>query len=384
MAVELEAEIAIYERKFPPTDPVEARLVHRSALSSLRWTRLAQAELAESYARERHARRRWALARRRRVRRLLAQLHDPQHPDPSGARDALRQTSLGCRYLAREHARLAEVLDHRGALTPREIGQVARLAGHAAARLRFEAPPPEVRLWLCLLALAPVEAAAAYLAPPLRAAELPLPAADVARARLTGWLRRRAARLRRRAVALGRVETADRAQAPLRAAADASAEGARLARYLNDAERQHRRALADLAALRRAAADSTSGVGRATEPPPDRGSSRGDGEVVGSAMAPCQERARATPRGCPGTGPRDGPEGVEDGRGGRSGRPGAAIGASEAETRPLLSAPAPAPRRREPSGRGEWPLPPPPRPPGPRPSPPACGPWRRASGSGRR
>jgi hypothetical protein len=239
---ELPGEIALFERQLRPANDLERRLVEQAALGSLRLMRLARAEDRRAVERVRHARERWDAAREAEITALAARLETSGFGAAESATrpvlEALGRTAEGCDWLADAWEELIAALDDRGAWDARQATRAACLLGRRASGPRPEDAADWREFWSDVAACRVRGEAAAEAA-----------------ARLRGIAEDRIAELVARGDELWRTQDGpDRAEAPDRALFDETPEGARLARYLNDAARLQHRALTELRRLRREAA----------------------------------------------------------------------------------------------------------------------------------
>jgi hypothetical protein len=252
---EVADEIAAYERDLAPRGALQRRLAEKLALANVRWSHLAYAEIGRAERNRRHAVADWDAARAAEVAKWMAHLDDagaPERRDPAAAVAALRGTAAGCDALADAWGVLLDALDAQGGWTGPQAGRAARLLGRAVTAPRDTDSAFWRRFWESARACRPgtTPAIGRGVGPAPDAS--PQSPADEARRWLRALAGSKIEKLRRRAKRIWRqLDAPDRAGAPVRAFFDPTPEGARLARYLSDADRASRRALAELLRLRR-------------------------------------------------------------------------------------------------------------------------------------
>ncbi len=248
---EVEAELSVFEKKLKPRDEFEQRLVQQAALATVRWIRLARAELTHTADRSLAAHDRWDRQRDDRVAHLAALLDD----EPAEAVRQLRGFTEGCDFLADAWDDLRATLDHLGFLDDASAQRALRLLGLDRTP-NAHSPSWQFELWKAILALQFLRDPESVIrklhtqAPADRVRGW-LPAPDAALATLRALLDEQFSEYDLRGDHLWTHRDApDRASAPDRDLFDPSPEYVRLHRYLLDNERSRRRALSELASLR--------------------------------------------------------------------------------------------------------------------------------------
>ncbi len=265
LSQEVQAELTIFEKALKPRDDFERRLVEKAALSSIRWLRLIQVDLTHTADRVREATRRWDESREDHVADLAARLDD----QPAEALRLLTRCCEGCDYLADAWATLRDALERFGSWDASESLRALHLLGLDRPPTR-SGPPWQWEIWRQILAVRlPRDPEGVQRALGLEPGPLPivrgLPDPATARTFLLDLIDEQAAELAHQGEELWQShDRPDRESAPNRALFDPGPEASRLARYLADADRTERRALALLAAHRRDDARSR----RDLPPPP--------------------------------------------------------------------------------------------------------------------
>ncbi len=256
MEAEVLAELAIFEKQFRPRNDYEKRLVEQAALASVRKVRLLSAELKHTADRSRRALAAWDAERDDRLAALVARLDD----EPAEAVRLLRRFADGCDWLGDAWSELADALDRHGFWDDSQARRALRLLGLAKPPGAHSAPA-DFAIWKAILALRfphHPEAVRRLLhteATPDRLARwLPDPVA--ARSLLASLAAQHHAELAAEGDHLwNQLDAPERSESPDRSLFDPGPEYARLHRYLVEADRMQRRALASLALLRRNAPD---------------------------------------------------------------------------------------------------------------------------------
>lgn len=249
---EVEAELAIFEKKHKPRDEYEERLVQQAALATVRWIRLIRAELTRTADRSAAALENWDRDREDRVASLAGLLHD----EPAEALRQLRRFSEGCDFLADAWEDLGDQLDRLGSWDDAGAALALRLLGLTGPPTPAS-PSWQNDVWKAVLALQ-------FRRDPLGTLRrLPVPQGNLDHARrwlpdpddaletLRNLVAEQHAEFDRRGDNLWESrDAAERAAAPDRDLFDPSPEYARLHRYLVNNERSRRRALTELSSLR--------------------------------------------------------------------------------------------------------------------------------------
>jgi hypothetical protein len=252
MEAEVVAEYEIYSREFRPVEYYETRLVEQAALAQVRKNRLFRAELLWTADRARMAVERHDEQRAAEVRELVGLLAE----EPAAALEGLRRSTEGCDWLADTWDDLGAELE-RARFWDEERARLAlNLMGHRRPPDATR-DPEAARVWRLLYALR-VHADPRSLAKELGRTPEELLAGLPPRAEALAELRSHVAETIR-ALEARAAELWERRDRPRREAAsdlalfDPGPEFARLMRYLSDAERLQRRALAELERRRRQA-----------------------------------------------------------------------------------------------------------------------------------
>jgi hypothetical protein len=253
---EVVAETEVYRRQYRPETGVEERLVDIAALASVRWMWLSRADARRTASNVRFALERWDAARDALVARWARHLNPwdgEQNPtaDPASAVSNLARMSEGCDYLADAWDALRARLESGRPWNILELRRAGRLTGRPDGG-GHPGDPDELRAFW-----ADYHAATTGGGDPAAWRR----ALDALAAFRDAWIARGDE-------LWASIDAPDRSEAPDRALFDTSAEGARLARYLNDADRMRRRALSELARLRKERAEGKSGPRAVASPVP--------------------------------------------------------------------------------------------------------------------
>jgi hypothetical protein len=277
---EARAEADAYARVLHPRSALERRLVETAALANVRWSWLARAANERTIDQVRSAVERWDARRAAEVAAAAAPLEAPNGQDPAAAVAVLRRMAEGCDWLADAWLDLRDALETSGGWSGPQSARAARLLGRAVPGPRDEDNAFWRAFWAavraCRSAMAPrvgrrepggegscVTADGSWVMPsgpsPIAPQSSPIahvpspPTPNDDLAYLIDVCQAQIDELVERGDRLWeQIDGPSRAEAPGRALFDDSPEGARLARYLADAERAGRRALAELRRLQRA------------------------------------------------------------------------------------------------------------------------------------
>jgi hypothetical protein len=253
-------ELELFIKDQRPQNHTEQRLVEQAAFASARHAQLMRAEVEATRLRLAAAPRNWDAARAEAVAQMAGAL-EPYQPGLAAALRQLRQTSHGCRVLARCYRRFITHLELGGDLDSGELDRFFRLQGRPGYG-GGPGDPALIHELLRLVAAVRWRYADKYDRSTLAgrlgksAAELdaaPPPEAD-ARATLLEFCREKRQSLVRRARYLEKkVDVVDRGGAMDLALFDGSHEGALRSRYLVEAARATRGALSELRRMRKEA-----------------------------------------------------------------------------------------------------------------------------------
>jgi len=241
---EVEAEILIYERAMKPQGEFEQRMVHKAALSSVKFLRLAHAELTHASERQRTALDEWDRQRERHATALFTVIQgrfEGKSQEIAQAYVDLTHTSAGLRLMAQAWDDLIATLDAYNHWNPANTHKAARLLGYFANLQNPDCPFDFQSL--AQDAQTTVDAIQGR-------------ATDVEGARCKRALLQLAQdernRLLKEADHIWQTrEAPSRQEAPARALLDPSPEGQLLQRYKNDAHRIEQQAHAQLARHRK-------------------------------------------------------------------------------------------------------------------------------------
>jgi hypothetical protein len=264
MLGEVRAEIEIFQRKLKAQDTFELRLVEAAAIAQVQLTRLNLARERRTVANVRDALRHWDAAREARVDELAALLP----ADPVAALEGLTKLTEGCDRLADLWDSLLHTLNTVGAWDDDQGRLFLNLMGLTRPP-KADADPTVIRVHYHAYAIHVLADPAKYAAiqrTTVEAVTRNLPTRERALAEVAEFVAGRIAALEDLAADLWeRHDRPDREAAPDLALFDPSPEAKLLHRYIADAERTRRRALADLARLR---ADAARARREGTAPPP--------------------------------------------------------------------------------------------------------------------
>jgi hypothetical protein len=249
MEAEVVAELETFARQLKPRNPYEQRLVETAALAQVRINRLNRAAEVRLNAHVRHSLRAWDEARAAEVDELTELLA----VDPAAAVASLRRLTEGCDRLADRWQDLAESLEQFGVWDDEEGMLFLNLIGHTT-------PPPAdrrpdlYRVWRHAYALrvhADPAAMAAKRQTTPEALLANLPTKEKALHVVSHFVARQIAELETRAAMLyEEFDKLDRDTSPDASLLDTTPDTRLLHRYLAEAHRIRRRALAELETLR--------------------------------------------------------------------------------------------------------------------------------------
>jgi hypothetical protein len=264
---EVEAEILIFERGLKPQGEFEQRLVHKAAVSSAKFMRIAAAELTRAYDRQRQALDRWDTKQMKSALKH-ARCLDPRHTgtviENAQSLVDLENSTAGCRLMVQAWDDLIESLETNRAWSPNELNRVARLLGYFSSLTQDDTPPDFKRI-----------VADNNTASQLKRGQAPPEIGVPAYQALLDLAHEERERLQEQADHLWTTrDVHSRNEAPTRALVDPTKTGQLLNRYKSDAHRIEKQAIEELHRHRRQQARDRSSPPPSAEVTPGRPSQR--------------------------------------------------------------------------------------------------------------